>query len=97
MKKIISCLLLACSVAASAQVQRFSGKTALDEIAADKFLAAGNMADYDRLPRTALTPTPKGYEPFYLSISTQQKLAESIVLLDHAEGSLGLDRAVHTQ
>ena len=67
MKKIFSCLLLACSVAVSAQVQRFSGKTALEEIAADKFLAAGNMADYDRLPRTTLTPTPKGYEPYYLS------------------------------
>ena len=67
MKKIISCLLLACSVAASAQVQRFSGKTALEEIAADKFLAAGNMADYDRLTRTPLTPAPKGYEPYYLS------------------------------
>ena len=67
MRKIFCCLLLACSVAVSAQVQRFSGKTALEEIAADKFLAAGNMTDYDRLPRQALTPTPKGYEPYYLS------------------------------
>ena len=67
MKKIFICLLLACSVAVSAQVQRFSGKTALEEIAADKFLAAGNMADYDRLTRTPLTPAPKGYEPYYLS------------------------------
>ena len=67
MKRIITCLLLASSVAAQAQVARFSGKTALEEISADKFLAAGNMTDYDRLPRTALTPTPKGYEPYYLS------------------------------
>ena len=67
MKTIICSLLLACSVTVSAQEARFSGKSALEEIAADKFLAAGNMADYDRLPRTALTPTPKGYEPYYLS------------------------------
>ena len=67
MKKIFICLLMASSVAAQAQVVRFSGKTALEEIAADKFLAAGNMTDYDHLPRTALTPAPKGYEPYYLS------------------------------
>ena len=67
MKKYLLCLLFAVPVAASAQVARFSGKTALEEIAADKFLAAGNMADYDRLPRQALTPAPKGYEPYYLS------------------------------
>ena len=67
MKTIICSLLLVCSVTVSAQVTRFSGKSAVEEIAADKFLAAGNMADYDRLPRTVLTPTPKGYEPYYLS------------------------------
>ena len=67
MKRILTCLLLAGSVATQAQVQRFSGKTALEEITADKFLAAGNMTDYDHLPRTALTPAPKGYEPYYFS------------------------------
>ena len=67
MKKILTCLLLASTVAVQAQVQRFSGKSALEEIAADKFLAAGNMTDYDHLTRTALTPTPKGYEPYYFS------------------------------
>ena len=67
MKKILTCLLLASTVAAQAQVQRFSGKSALEEIAADKFLAAGNMTDYDHLTRTALTPTPKGYEPYYMT------------------------------
>lgn len=61
MKKILTCLLLAGTVAAQAQTERFSGKSALEEITADKFLAAGNMTDYDRLPRTALTPAPKGY------------------------------------
>ena len=45
MKKILTCLLLASTVAVQAQVQRFSGKSALEEIAADKFLAAGNMTD----------------------------------------------------
>ena len=67
MKRLMTCLLLASSVAAQAQVARFEGKTALEEITADKFLAAGNMTDYDHLPRTALTPTPKGYEPYYFS------------------------------
>ena len=67
MKKIITCLLLASTVAASAQIARFSGKSALEEITEDKFLAAGNMVDYDRLPKGKLTPTPKGYEPYYFS------------------------------
>ena len=67
MKQIVTCLLLACSVASQAQITRFSGKSALEEITADKFLAAGNMTDYDRLACTALTPSPKGYEPYYLS------------------------------
>ena len=68
MKKIITCLMLAGAMGAQAQIARFSGKSALEEIAADKFLAAGNMTDYDRLPRpAALTPAPKGYEVYYLS------------------------------
>ena len=46
MKRILTCLLLAGSVSTQAQVQRFLGKTALEEITADKFLAAGNMTDY---------------------------------------------------
>ena len=67
MKKFFICLMMASAMTAQAQIARFSEKTALEEIAADKFLAAGNMTDYDHLPRTALTPAPKGYEPYYLS------------------------------
>ena len=61
MKKFFICLMMASAMTAQAQIARFSGKTALEEIAADKFLAAGNMTDYDHLPRTSLTPAPKGY------------------------------------
>ena len=49
MKNFFICLMMASAMTAQAQIARFSGKTALEEIAADKFLAAGNMADYDRL------------------------------------------------
>ena len=35
---------------------------------ANRFLAGSNYLDYDRqLPTKALTPTPKGYEPYYMS------------------------------
>jgi hypothetical protein len=42
--------------------------SARDEIAQNPFLAGSNYLDYDRYPATQpLTPTPKGYEPFYMS------------------------------
>ena len=67
MKTIITTLSLAFTLTLSAQTKQAYEKTALEEITADKFLAGGNAVDYDRLPRKALTPAPKGYEPFYLS------------------------------
>ena len=67
MRTIIITLSLAFSLTISAQTRQAYEKSALEEITADKFLAGGNAVDYDRLPRKALTPTPKGYEPFYMS------------------------------
>ena len=67
MKTIITTLSLAFTLTLSAQTKQAFEKSALEEITADKFLAGGNAVDYDRLPRKALTPTPKGYEPYYFS------------------------------
>lgn len=67
MRTIIITLSLACSLTISAQTRQAYEKSALEEITADKFLAGGNAVDYNRLPRKALTPAPKGYEPFYMS------------------------------
>ena len=42
--------------------------SAKDEIAANRFLAGSNYLDYDRqLSDKPLTPSPKNYEPFYMS------------------------------
>ena len=42
--------------------------SAKDEIAANHYLAGSNYLDYDRqLSEKPLTPSPKGYEPFYMS------------------------------
>ena len=53
------------SVAQNAPLFETSAK---DEIAANRYLAGSNYLDYDRqLSTTPLTPTPKGYEPYYMS------------------------------
>ena len=67
MKTIITMLSLAFTMTIAAQPKQTYEKTALEEITADRFLSGGNATDYDRLPRKALTPAPKGYEPYYLS------------------------------
>ena len=67
MKAIITILGLAFSLTVSAQTKQAYEKSVLEEFQADKFLAGGNLTDYDRLPRKALTPAPKGYEPYYMS------------------------------
>ena len=42
--------------------------SAKDEIAANRFLAGSNYLDYDRqLSDKPLTPSPKNYEPYYMS------------------------------
>jgi len=58
-------LLLAISIISiSAQAQ----KSAREEIAENRYLSGSNYLDYDRYPATKpLTPSPKGYEPFYFS------------------------------
>lgn len=44
-------------------------QTAREEIRANKYLSGSQYLDYDRriLPDKALTPAPKGYEPYYMS------------------------------
>ena len=67
MNAIITILGLAFSLTVSAQTKQAYEKSVLEEFQADKFLAGGNLTDYDRLPRKTLTPAPKGYEPYYMS------------------------------
>ena len=53
------------SVAQNAPLFETSAK---DEIATNRYLAGSNYLDYDRqLSTTPLTPTPKGYKPYYMS------------------------------
>ena len=68
MKKILLTMAITCSVAAQAQKAPVFETSAKDEIAANRYLAGSNYLDYDRqLTDKALTPAPKGYEPFYMS------------------------------
>lgn len=61
-RTIIAIVMLA-AIAASCYAQ-----SAREELKANPWLAGGNYVDYDRqLPDFNYTPTPKGYEPFYLS------------------------------
>ena len=63
-------LLLAVGIAMAAQAQKAPvfERTAKEEIMENRFLAGSNYLDYDRqLSTKPLTPTPAGYEPFYMS------------------------------
>ena len=54
--------------AATLTLSLHAQKTAREEIAENRFLSGSNYLDYERqLSTTPLTPTPKGYEPFYMS------------------------------
>lgn len=67
MKKIMifTATLLVTTMTAQTTVFTTSAK---DEIKTNRFLCGSNHLDYDRqLTTTPLTPTPKGYEPFYMS------------------------------
>ena len=45
-----------------------SAQTAQEEIQANKYLSGSNYVDYDRqLSTIPLTPSPEGYEPYYMS------------------------------
>ena len=61
-------LALGLTMAAQAQNAPVFETSAKDEIAANHYLAGSNYLDYDRqLSTKPLTPSPKGYEPFYMS------------------------------
>ena len=61
-KNLITLVLSMAALCLSAQ------QSALEEIRSNRFLCASNYLDYDNYPATeALTPTPNGYEMFYLS------------------------------
>lgn len=67
MKTVLFLLILGSTTASQAQAPLFE-TPAKDEIAANRYLAGSNYLDYDRqLSTKALTPAPKGYEPFYMS------------------------------
>ena len=67
MRAILLSVLTLSAVTLTAQTATFT-TSAKDEIAANHYLAGSNYLDYDRqLPTTPLTPTPKGYEPYYMS------------------------------
>ncbi len=56
------------AMAAQAQNAPIFKTTAKEDIAANRFLAGSNYVDYDRqLPGKPLTPSPKNYEPYYMS------------------------------
>ena len=62
MKKTLSLIMLV-GLTLTMQAQ-----TAREEIAKNPYLSGSNYLDYDRqLPSKKLTPTPKGYEPYYMS------------------------------
>lgn len=61
MKRILILATLLLTVSASAQ-----NYNVLDEVKADRLKAAGMEGAY-RFENNALTPTPKGYKPFYIS------------------------------
>ena len=61
-------LAIGCSMAAQAQQASGFETSAKDEIAANRYLAGSNYLDYDRqLSTKALTPAPKGYEPYHMN------------------------------
>ena len=68
MKRQLLMMAIACSMAAQAQKAPVFETSAKDEIAANRYLAGSNYLDYDRqLTDKALTPAPKGYEPYYMT------------------------------
>ena len=68
MKRQLLLMAIGLAVAAQAQKAPVFESSAKDEITANRYLAGSNYLDYDRqLTDKALTPAPKGYEPFYMS------------------------------
>jgi hypothetical protein len=68
MKRILLMTVVTLATTAMAQKAPAFETSAKDEITANRYLAGSNYLDYDRqLTDKALTPAPKGYEPFYMS------------------------------
>lgn len=68
MKRILLMTVVTLATTAMAQKAPAFETSAKDEIAANRYLAGSNYLDYDRqLTDKALTPAPKGYEPYYMS------------------------------
>jgi hypothetical protein len=68
MKRILLMTVVTLATTAMAQKAPAFKTSAKDEIAANRYLAGSNYLDYDRqLTDKALTPAPKGYEPYYMS------------------------------
>ncbi len=67
-KRFVLMMAIGCAMAVQAQKAPVFETSAKEDIMANRFLAGSNYLDYDRqLPTKALTPTPKGYEPYYMS------------------------------
>ena len=68
MRKQLLLIAIGCAMAAQAQNAPVFETSAKEEIAANHFLSGSNYLDYDRqLPTKPLTPSPKNYEPYYMS------------------------------
>ena len=68
MRQGLLILAIGCTMAVQAQKAPVYETSAKDEIAANRYLAGSNYLDYDRqLSDKPLTPSPKNYEPFYMS------------------------------
>lgn len=68
MRKQLLLMAIGCAMAAQAQNAPVFETSAKEEITANVFLSGSNYLDYDRqLPTKPLTPSPKNYEPYYMS------------------------------
>ena len=68
MKRKLLILAIGFAMTAQAQNAPVFETSAKDEIAANIYLAGSNYLDYDRqMSDKALTPSPKNYEPYYMS------------------------------
>ena len=68
MRKQLFLIAIGCAMAAQAQKAPVFETSAKEEITANHFLSGSNYLDYDRqLSTKPLTPSPKNYEPYYMS------------------------------
>ena len=67
-KNLLLFMVVGYSMTLQAQKAPVFETSAKDEITANRYLSGSNYLDYDRqLTTKALTPAPKGYEPYYMS------------------------------